>query len=276
MSDSSIVELSKEEIKAGMLPETSAFMGQSENYTAMTGIVRELVESGHDEALYIPAVKFIVDATLGIITQPQVEARLPNSVTARGQTAIHFANYVVDVGLRSGMFMHFYTHNPDLRDIPLPKGESTHLSNPDDETKYLASIGGAPFYDTALVSGGSLNFLKQQHIAEPAADVIKRSSGLLAISGVYKGLSRVAFDYLGSPYASPEHFRLVPRVDKTKLAFSEEASAMLQRLQVRDRGCPSARIASSEVPNSTVLQDAWHRLVDYLVPADATADVANF
>lgn len=250
-------------------------MGQSDDYTAISASVRELVDSGHGEALYVPAVKYIVDATLGIVTQPQIEPRLPKSVTARSQVAIHFAKYVVDVGLRGGIFMHFYTHNPDLRDAPMGEGEIVHLSDPDDETGYLASIGGAPFYDTGLVSGGALNFLKEQHVAESPADVIKRSSGLLAISGVYKGLSSVAFDYLGLPYALPKHFRLVPDTEETKLAFSEETAALLRKLQVSDRGCPSGRIASPEKPDTTILQHSWHRLVDYLVPPGATAETAN-
>jgi len=270
-----LVELSQDEIRAGILPETEAFIGQSDDYAAISANVRELVENGRHEALYVPAVKYIVDATLGIVTQPQVEPRLPKSVTARSQAAIHFAKYVVDVGLKGGIFMHFYAHNPDLRDAPMGEGEIVHLTDPDDETGYLASIGAAPFYDTAIVSGGAFNFLEEQHITEPAADVIKRSLGLLAISGVYKGLSKVAFDYLGSPYAATEHFRLVPGTEETKLAFNEETGAMLRRLQVSDRGCPSGRIASPEKPDTTVLQQAWHRLVDYLVPSDATAEVTN-
>lgn len=270
-----LVELSQDEMRTGILPETEAFIGQSDDYAAISANVRELVENGHHEALYVPAVKYIVDATLGIVTQPQVEPRLPKSVTARSQVAIHFANYVVDVGLNGGIFMHFYTHNSDLRDAPMGEGEIVHLTDPNDETGYLASIGGAPFYDAALVSGGALNFLREQHMTESAADVIKRSSGLLAISGVYKGLSTVAFDYLGPPYASTEHFRVVPDTEETKLAFSEETATMLRRLQVSDRGCPSGRIASPEKPDTTILQDAWHRLVDYLVPPGATAEVTN-
>lgn len=58
----------------------------------------------------------------------------------------------------------------------------------------------------------------------------------------------------------------MPDVEETKLAFSEETAAMLRRLQVSDRGCPSGRIASPEKPDTTILQHSWHRLVDYLVP----------
>jgi hypothetical protein len=275
MSDAMAVELSQEEIRAGLLPETTAFMGQTEDYTAMTGTVRELIENGHHEALYIPAVKFIVGATLGIVTQPQVEARLPKSVTARSQVAIHFSEYVADVGLRSGMFIDFYTRNADLQGAPIANGEIVHLADPNDKTKYLASIGGAPFYDSSLVSGGALNFLEEQNVTETPAGVIKRSPGLLAVSGVYKGLASVAFDYLGAPYASAEHFRLVPGKDETELAFTEETAALLRRLNVKGRGCPSAKIASPEKPAITVLEDSWHRIVDYLVPLGATADVAT-
>lgn len=274
MTEPLLVELSTDEIKAGMIPSTEAFMGQSAAYTAISAEARTLVDAGRAEALYVPAVQYVVDAALNIVTQPKIEPKLPKSVTGRSQVAIHFAQLVVSVGLESGTFSHFYAHNPALWDAPMGEGEMVHLTHPQDKTGYLASIGAAPFYDAGVVSGGALNFLREQGVADPPAEVIKRSTGLLALAGVYKSLSKVAFEYLGLPYAATTHYRLVRDAPETTLAFSEETATMLSRFRIGNRGCPSGGIDAPEQPGTSMLQYAWHRLVDYLVPEDATAEVA--
>lgn len=70
-----------------------------------------------------------------------------------------------------------------------------------------------------------------------------------------------------------EDFGPVPEdISADILTAAEEA---ISNPGFQERGRLSRRIASPERPDSTVLQQAWHRLVDYLVPPGATADMAK-
>lgn len=269
-----LVELTRQEIQNGMIPATEAFMGQAEEYTAITPRVRELVEDGRHTALYLPVVKYIVNATLDMLTQPVVEERAPSEIGIRGAAASHYAKIAVNVGLNSGMFLHFYRHNADLRDAPALR-DRLHLLGGSLYSDYLEGLGAAPFFDSSLVSGGAFKFLRQHAVTEDPASVIGRSAGLLAISGVDKDEDNAdaVFDYLGVPYAATEHFRFAPDTEDTEVAFTEETNSFLASRHVAGGGCPSGKVVSPEKTDLSLLEDYWNRIVGYMVPRHATANL---
>ncbi len=261
--------ISEAEVRAGIMPAAQAFVGQSEEYTAMAPeLFQGVLEKGQAEALYVPAVKLVVDSTLGILTQPEVEARLPREVATRRKVAVHFGEYVIGVAVHSDIFRHFYTKNQSL--APLARSILGELTNPDD-TKYISALCLAPFFDTSVVAGGALGFLQRREMAgQNPAEVIGRSRGLLMIAGVEKGLSGKAFDYLGAPYAGDAHYTLDERQDEPAVTFTAETRDYLHSLMTEDSGCPTGRLAEFGRPDVSLLQASWERLVNYLVPPDAT------
>lgn len=267
-----LLELSPQEIKAGLTPAVDAFLRQTDEYAEITPLVRELIDRGRHKALYVPAVKFILSATIDMLSQPAVEERMSKEIGARSIMASHFSKFPVHVGLNSGIFAHFYSNNPDLKDSKLLADRSHLLSDPE-YAEYLEGLGSAPFFDSSIASGGAFKFLKEQGVNEDLAGVIERSTGLLAVAGVDKDNADAAFDRLGVPYARTEIIRFDPDADETEVTFTDETIAFLSSLHVKGGGCPSGRVMIPGNPNISLLEDYWPRMVRFLVPPNATADL---
>ncbi|HSW37312.1 MAG TPA: hypothetical protein VLG37_03005 [Candidatus Saccharimonadales bacterium] len=254
-----------EAVQLGSLTAVNNFLSP-ENRGVIEGTAW-LVRSGKEDAFFIPAVRFLVDATLRVVTLPDVEAQLEREVFARQAVASKVAQEFADLAAKSRLFLNVYNGIPILGSLNIPDPKFLGLINP----KYLGTLGGAPFFDARLVGGGALRVLREHGITEGHGDAIVASRGLLAIAGVYKGFAERSTDYLGLPYVDDVHLRLEegeePRVD-----FTDPAKDFLRSLRPAGRGCPAGGIVVKDAPKTSLLENYWERIVRFLVPPDATAE----
>jgi hypothetical protein len=261
-----LLELSSDELKAGITPALREFLSHEGDYPSISESARSLIGRGSYQAVYVPAVKFLVDATLDILNQPQVAARLPQEVMLRQAIASHEAGHIARIVATPGLFTQFYATDEYLRHVRLKVEDVDTVNKPD----YLASLGAAPFFDTRVVAGGALKFIRETGIDEEPSKVIGRSLGLLAVAGIHKEQTDRAMNVLGLPYA--DSFNFVGKSGGQEIKFSRIAFENLKRSYEPGRGCPAGRIALAGASNSNLLQQYWSRIVDYLIPADATTN----
>jgi hypothetical protein len=228
----------------------------------------ELASGGDVQAFFVPVVRLIVDAALKILNNPEVSPQLPLEIVSRQITVTHITNHITKLLVDKELFSKLYAASP-LGDSPTMLEEVENLAN----TPYLSTLAGAPFSDARQVCGGALRFLEQ-----PAAEArltVARSRGLLAVSGIYKGYQDQAYKFLGSPYVDERHLELRSNEDGSneRVVFTRKTQQQLAAWSPAGRGCPASRIQdpSSSAP-STLLENYWLQLVDYLVPLDATVN----
>jgi hypothetical protein len=258
--------LSSEELGAAIAPAVETFVSRGEDYDAISEASSHLSEKGYPAAGHTPAVKFLVDATLGIVTDSDNEQRLPKEVYMRQTVASVLAQRIAELARREGVFTAYYSsdHNFDTQQI-------IDLITTDE--KYLGALGGAPFADVRQVAGGAYKFLKRaKSLTESPQDIIKRSSDLLVVSGIDKAKAQLAENYLGLLYADLSHFWLKQRNGQSEVVFGNSSREVIKMFHKRGGGCPAGRIALAGAGKPTLLQDYWGRIVDYLLPDDATTE----
>jgi hypothetical protein len=258
--------ISNEAVRNGIGVALAAFESPSGEEIADT--VAELVGNGNTEAYFVPAVRFLIDSTLQIVSEPEVKDALSNEVLDREFVASRLAEHVAKIATDNHVFSFLYKHSPTLSSISVPVVELDNLRN----GEYLGSLGAAPFFDTRFVVGGAFRMLKAREIEDPK-EVISRSSGLLVIAGVYKDpeIGKVVHSYLGLPYAKSEHYVLIDKEEGMEVAFADQAQLILETLHVEGRGCPAGKIKSPDNSPNRLLSDYWGKIVDFLIPAEATA-----
>ncbi|HSW37317.1 MAG TPA: hypothetical protein VLG37_03030 [Candidatus Saccharimonadales bacterium] len=259
-----VFRLSDEEINTGLSSARQDFTGLA-GYDAVCLGARNSAEQGYPKAIYVPAVKFIVRAVLDTLAQPDVEARLPRELWERSEMASQFAYHVADLGVAADDFLNFYVFDSIMLRGSIYQRDIRGVV----DAEYLGSLGASPFCDVMQVAGGSFNLLRNEGVSEDSAQVIARSTGLLAISGTNKKYSPEAAEYLGQPYADPSHFELKATEEGTKVGFTPSTLEHLRRFQRPNGGCPAGRIAG-ESAGRTLLEEYWDRIVHYLMPPDAT------
>lgn len=257
-----------DEYKAGLKPALMELVTPGSD-SSLSQQTAALVESGRPEAFYAPAVRVVLDAALNTVTQPSVTARLPREVEIRRNIAIHCATYAVNLAQYSNLFPQYYRNNQELMAVASDNPSIDDL----EDNEYLTSIGEAPFFDAAIACGGALRILQanDNKVNEEPAAVIARSTGLLAISGIYKGNSPKAVEFLGAPYADPQHMEVRDGEEGIKVHFTDTATTHLRSLSQPNRGCPAAKL-DAENAHVSLLEQYWKRMAHYLVPPDASVD----
>jgi len=260
-------EFTRLELKAGIEPPLLSLLF-SDAYDTVAQGAADVVEAGRSEAFYAPAVKVIIDSTLSTVTQPGIQERLPREVGLRRNIALNCAEYATGVAILLDAFRRYYGANPRLLGLGICDVDFEELRSQD----YLESLGKAPIFDAAVASGGALRALQasSETFTETPAEVIARSSGLLAVSGIYKGHSRRAMNFLGLPYARSEHYVIQDGEKGPEVTFTRNAKAFLASLREEGRGCPAGKIESPTQVGGTLLEEYWGRMVRYLIPQNAT------
>jgi hypothetical protein len=82
----------------------------------------------------------------------------------------------------------------------------------------------------------------------------------------------VAYKRLGEPYVFTHNLVLEQDDGVSRVKFSPEIAQLL-RQYYRGEGCPMGRIKAGSGARGNALQQDWHKLIDYLVPANATVDL---
>lgn len=260
------IKLDQEARVAGIMPAGEKLWGKTPDYETMCDEARELSDNGLASAYFVPATRFMVDASLGILAQPQVDAQLPTEVNSRVRIAVDVVRDVVRVGVDKRFFFDAYVARESLGQAQVAPQEVVAL----EEEEYLSSIGMAPFFDVGVVAGGGLHLLQEHDLAKDAPAILQRSLGLLAVARLRKDETTTAFTYLGLPYVDSRFLRLENADDpaSTEVNFTDEAHSYLKSLY--GRGCPTGRMASDEAHN--LLTEYWRKTIAYLVPDNATVE----
>jgi hypothetical protein len=167
------------------------------------------VAKGNELAIALPAVGFIVDATLDLFERPEFARLLSQEVVERAEVATRGAEDVASCSVRSRLLRNFYQRSEHLQPF-LTLGSVHNFMSIVDE-RYIGSQGSAPFREASTVAGGALRLLRARpEISEDPIDILVRSVGLLAIAKVPKpaadsdeGVIREQKErnqYLGFPY----------------------------------------------------------------------------
>jgi len=259
-----LLGLSERELRQAIEPYAEEFIRRDSDDDALSESSHQLVNKGIEAAAHIPAVKFIVDTTLRLVNRPEIESTLPKEVYERQAVASIAAERIASTALESGYITAYYVTNPYLdSDVGLHSGIGK---------KYLGILGGAPFADTRVVAGGAFKLLTQASwLEDDPIEIIKRSRGLLVVSQIDKQKAKLAEQFLGVPYAEGVHFMGKKGEMGLELTFTDSTREAI-RLLFRGSGCPAGRIALAGANGSTLLQQYWEKIVDYLLPADATTE----
>ncbi|HJQ08518.1 MAG TPA: hypothetical protein VJ836_03495 [Candidatus Saccharimonadales bacterium] len=232
------------------------------------------VNNERSSAILIPAVRLILDGTLGILSQPSVRERLPHEVADRALIAGYIANLITKAGVEGKLFQKLYFNDPHLRPwIAGEEGLRKTLGN----VGHLGSQGASPFMETKLAAGSALRVLQQgQGDARQLRDVLKRSRGLHIIGEVRAGNSKEINAYLGSPYAHEHHYKLgADDKGNTNIAFTRAARRYLGRYMAASHGYPARWIEAIDDLHATVFTQGWDQIVDYLVTDQFTVDATD-
>jgi hypothetical protein len=256
-------EIPTEALRAGMTDPLAALLMGTSEYGAIAARTRELFDRGRQDALYVPAVKFILDSTLGTLEQPGVEPHLPREIADRSEQAMSVAENVTNFALEQGLLATYYGHNAFFSDL-------LSVANDLTEPGFMNELGAYVFPDVQVASGGALKVLQQRGIQATPAEVISRSDSLLLVAGIGRARGEEASEFIGWPYADPEHLEPIEGASGIEVAFTEEAQERLRRL--RGRGCPAGEVPVPSDPLHSLLDQYWGRIVRYLVPDDATAN----
>ncbi|HZM63653.1 MAG TPA: hypothetical protein VFB59_00815 [Candidatus Saccharimonadales bacterium] len=217
-----------------------------------------------------PVVDLMLDLTLGVLTQPQVEARLPKEVWWRCGIAQDLATYFAS----NTEYLQFYRQQFNEY-----KGLFNRLPDVFQDTESHGNLVRSVFREATFAAGGALKLLQINSVAEGQADIIKASITLpKKISACFGPSLTAMYDQLGNPYPLPEHLRMHNKRGHMTVGFSTMASLLLGKLRIKDpgtpkklaNGCPVAHMPSPQYENQTILIDRWERLVGLLVPAGAT------
>lgn len=273
--------ISNNELSEILERTTAAFLGQEPPYGHIAEQTHKAVTGGDAAAFAMPAVAFSVDAALDALTQPHIQERLPKEIAARAQCASDCAGASAVSAVSEGTFLKFYARNNWL-DPLMNENNVVDITN----HRYLRTHAGAPFLEAGLAAGGALRLTRaRREVAEPPADVIARSNGLLlAVAGIPKSDQdndaaklkelKQRSSYLGHPYIKLGNLSM--RGNPPEVTFNARARQYIKSLAKaspnKPTGCPARRVRSSEDPSATVLQEYWGKIVRLLVPPDATAD----
>lgn len=246
--------------------DTAGLVFQSRSGALVAEQVADLVDGPNKEAYFVPGVKLIVDATLAIVRLPEIESQLPREVKQRQASASFIAEYLGKLLAENKVFGILYSRVPTLKALVSMEVDINEVF----ETEHMASLGGAPFFDTRLIAGGAYRMLEDNNVLDPVR-VIQRSTGLLKVAKVFKHreVTGKFHEAIGLPYARADIFELHEDGDEVTLTFTPEISELIESLHVPGRGCPVGRITSPE-SGDMLLKDYWTDIVAYLLPEDAT------
>lgn len=258
---SSDMYISNQEIRAGLIPAIEGLISPVLNQN-LDQQISEQIAAGNSAAYYVPCVKFLLDATLGILEQQTVEERLSLEVTERQNTAVFVARNVVNpLAIKHGMYLGAYTKRPQLAAAKVGANEKGALA----QATYTESIGAAPFYEASVIMGGVSRLLVEKDITEQPREVAKSSRALLQAARVHKGYTREVYKHFGAPpYIDTKWLKLIERTEKgPKVGFTQAAQQAIKATSVSG-GCPAATVRNEA--GQSMLGAYWSRLADFLLP----------
>lgn len=232
--------------------------------------VRSTNPDVNPDVYLVPAVKMLLDATLAVTEIPAVNQRLSKEVQDRSCAAGEITYKVTHLAAEVDIINDFY--RPYYDQVSLV--DATNVAS----SSRVGSLAATPFGDVRMAAGGALRFLAETNPQVEDSElkaVIKRSKGLLAIAGINADHLDEADHYLGLPYIHSRRLRSKGIGNDFRVGFNQRTQDMLQRFQVKGRGCPAQHIQNLDM-SGALLADYWERLVDYLIVPGATAKAVRY
>ena len=222
----------------------------------------ERVAKGDTGAYFAPAVRLVVDATLGVANHPNFAPRLSSEMIDRQLGISTVAKTITKYCIDEGEFTRLYSDHV-LSSAQVSDNDRAHLQH----QPYMEKLTSGPFNDTRWVAGGALLLLKEADVEDPRA-VIQRSTSLTAVSAIAPSKNfENAVRYFGEIYFDPEHLLLLDGPEP-KVTFTPEARHKIADWSEKGRGCPAGRI--SDPNHKTTLLAYWSQAVEVLMPDDVT------
>jgi hypothetical protein len=225
----------------------------------------EQVDAGRLEAYFLPVVSFTGRVAIDLCTEPDLIDKLPREVSDRGAFAGYVAGKVALNLIAEDAFSVAYNRDPILK-----RGLEEHpiLRHNLRDPRHLKSNCSAPFKESAWIAGGAYDMLKYRGFQEDGrADIIARSTPLLLAASISKKYQKDIFEFMGTPYAHRDHFR-VDRGDNRRhyAGYTDKTKRFLQACTEPRRGCPAAaiRLGDKECGVNT-LKQAWADIIYYLL-----------
>jgi hypothetical protein len=265
-----LFSISGAEFGGGMQPVIDRFL-DDESYRELGERSLESVRAGKGPAFLVPAVKFLLDATHGILAQPSVQERLPREIASRMDIARNLAHNVVKAAVDRDVLTDFYLKRKPFASLKITGGALVILVHP----KPLTSLTQSPFNDACMAAGGGFKLLEQDGESANATKILTRSTGLLALSGIDKSNTETVTATLGFPYMDVGYLERRQRDGDTEVLFTPQTHAFLRAHSSSGSGCPAGLIEAPDTVGGTVLEAGWADLVEYLVPPGATAAMPN-
>lgn len=260
MIDLGGLEPSRAALQAGFAPAFDRFMDYNGDTVWDQSIQKMTVNC---ETFFIPAVRFALDATLGIAEHPDVQKQLEPEIEARLHQLGSMAKGLVGYARERMIFGHAYGFAAES-DNPVLNAYHGVIY----EDSILERLSTAPLRDVSVVAGGALHYWREQGFQGDAAERIAESEKLQLVSGLAKDRVKTVFGWLGTPYIDAS-FLMPDEVDTDHLKFTPVAfEAIMANM---GRGCVG-RMIEVDTDGPRLFDCYWRRIVNMFVHPEARVD----
>lgn len=226
---------------------------------ALAAEVSVKMRQGDTDAYFVPAVQFIIDASLGVVTEQHRRGVLPDQISARSKQAIRIVSQLARGSTESGLFINAYQRSPHLRRW-LPEN-SEHLA----DAEYMSSLGTATIDDTCRIVGGAFRVLQDRDLESHALPIITDSPALLVFGSVGKRQSKSVAMFLGTPYAQRRHYRIDADNDRVRVDLSPGCMRYILARRDELRGCPARKLKSGDGEKDSVMRQGLNNIAAFLL-----------
>jgi hypothetical protein len=246
-------------------------------HTELDNQVADAIEGGRRGAILVPAVGFIIKASINVCNVPSVYAQLSNEVLERSNQIADVAEHIGKLGIIENWFLIRLVNNQRLR--KMVDNDMSLIEDHLDPKKQniLSSMVRSPLTDTAYAGGGAIPMLDRQGLKQRRAEIIGRSTSLLMFAQLYeRNTLEPAERLLGGPYIRDEYYEFTGSdTGQEDIGFTEEGVKRLRQLIVKKRGCPAAGMYADEIPEQSVLRVGWTDIVNFLITPDSWIDTSS-
>jgi hypothetical protein len=239
------------DIEAGYAVTMGYYRNHAEKYKPYAEACAE--EAGHNNAELGFATRFLIDATIRVLTMPSVKEAMPDELVDRGTAASIAARMITRRATRSNGLQGLYTTQPVLHGL---LGTVPHLTRRLGDPDYVGTLGAAVPADVSQVLGGAIKALREHPEAGEGFTIVGAKPSLLASRGLLQ-VSRIVKDKelatkciagLGVPYVDTRHLYVASADDDVwPVRFTSDARSFIEQYHLPGRGCPARRFPAAPV-----------------------------
>ena len=277
------------DIKAGVRITSRIYHEQAEEYAAYAEACadsRPADDTSERRPEYSLGARFVIDATLRVLTIPMVAERMPRELGNRASMADECSSHIAHWAGLQRIIPSIYKQHPKLRKLVETRG--TYLTYPLNSPHIIGKLAAAVAADSSYLIGGAVRALRNHPEIDSrltpyqAIPALKRSDGLLVFSTTDKNPDRKAElkAIFGIPYVDPSMLQVEfdesgPAVDFTK----EARSLLIKQFHLKGGGCPvrhfppAPAIFGFEGTFNFDIEKSWSDMIKLLVTDTTTVDI---